>query len=152
MKHHCYQLLLLCVFNHLLQISEMSGLEMRRMCLQFTVLGPANERKSYRFITPLTRVHRNVMTEGAPEMVHFFSILTVEEHTKHTLQSFLWCFLFMLEVTTPPWPIQPPQSRQPRGNTAIWYHFWKTWLNLCWERCTGLHFSTPPPPARRKHT
>lgn len=84
MKHHCYQLLLLCVFNHLLQISEMSGLEMRRMCLQFTVLGPANERKSYRFITPLTRVHRNVMTEGAPEMVHFLVSLQ-SKSTQNTL-------------------------------------------------------------------
>lgn len=84
MKHHCYQVLLLCVFNRLLQISEMSGLEMRRMCLQFTVLRTAN----YPFITPLTWVQRNVMTEGAPEMVHFLVSLQ-SKSTKHTLQSFL---------------------------------------------------------------
>lgn len=47
----------------------------------------------------------------------FLSILTVKEHTKHTLQSFLWCSLFMLEVTTPPWPIQPPSQASSLGET-----------------------------------
>lgn len=48
----------------------------------------------------------------------------------------------MLEVTTPPWPIQPPRSRQPGGNAATRYHFCKTWLNLCWHSDRKVHRTT----------
>lgn len=46
MKHHCYYGLLLSVFNRLLQISQISDLEMRRMSsglqtsVKTTVLSP----------------------------------------------------------------------------------------------------------------
>lgn len=83
MKHHCYQVLLLCVFNRLLQISEMSGLEMRRMCLQHTVLRPANHRKNYRFITPLIWVQRNVMTKGHLKWYIFYYPYSRRAHKTH---------------------------------------------------------------------
>lgn len=118
----------------------MSGLETRCIFLLFTFLSPANECINYCFNTLLTWLQRKVTREEVSEMVHFFNILIVAEH-KHILQTFLRWFQFTLEVTTPPWPIHPPP---PWLGETLQYD--TTWLNLCWERCTGVYFGAHPPP------